>query len=72
MKVTKQDILKIKSGTSMTFHFDSYESLKSIKTYCYQLRFDSEKPKNVRRYTCSANNEKLILTITAIPNEQEN
>lgn len=71
MKVTKQDILRIKAGTSMTFHFDSYEPLKSIKTYCYQLRFDSEKPKDVSRYACSADNKKLILTITALPYVKE-
>lgn len=65
-KVSKKDILSIKAGSSMTFHMDTYESLKSAHTYAYQLTYSSDKPRDVKKYRCSYSLKDLTITIIAV------
>lgn len=66
MKVTKKDIIGIKAGSSMTFHMNSFEEMKSTQTYAYQLAYSTGKPKDVKRYKTSMNIEEKTLTIEAV------
>lgn len=65
-KVTKDDILKIKPGTSVTFKTDSYMQARSIKQYAYEL-MRAYPPEGIRRYKVGIDKETNYITITAIP-----
>lgn len=65
-RVSKKDILGIKAGSSMTFHMDTYEALKSAHTYAYQLSNSSDKPGDVKKYRCSYSLKDLTITIISV------
>ena len=65
-RVSKKDILGIKAGSSMTFHMDTYEALKTAHTYAYQLSNSCDKPGDVKKYRCSYSLKDLTITIIAV------
>ena len=65
MKITKNDILKIKPNTSLTFQMNSYKECESAREVAYRtaLRHPRE---NVERYSVSIDTKSFKMTIEAI------
>jgi hypothetical protein len=65
MKVTKEDILSIKPGSSKVMQLDSYKDCVNARSYAYQLAFYHPR-KDVERYSISIDKDKNQITIEAI------
>lgn len=65
MRITKNDILKIKPNTSITVHMDSYKECERARDVAYRtaLRHPRE---NVERYSVSIDTQSFKVTIEAI------
>lgn len=64
MKITKNDILKIKAGSSLTAQLGSYLECRSLRQWAYEIA-KSYPRDDVERYSCYISKGNKI-TITAI------
>lgn len=65
MKVTKEDVLKIKPGSSLKVHLSGYRACDSARAVAYRTALADPRP-DVERYKVSINTKTWELTITAI------
>lgn len=71
MNVTVEDILNIKPGKSTAFRCETpgkVVSSRSLVTYCNKVK----RPFGVKRYSSTVNWDDLIVTITAVAEENSN
>lgn len=71
MNVTVEDILNIKPGKSTAFRCESpakIVSSRTLVTYCNRVK----RPVGVKRYSSTVNWDDLIVTITAVAEENSN
>lgn len=65
MKITREDILKIKPGSSLKVRLSDYRACDSVRTIAYRTALADPRP-DVERYKVSINTKTWELTITAI------
>lgn len=65
MKVTREDILKIKPGTSLTVRLSDYRACDSARAVAYRAALADPRP-DVERYSVSIDTKNWKVTITAI------
>ena len=65
MKVTREEILKIKPGSSLTVYRPDYRACDSVRATAYRTALADPRP-DVERYKVSIDTKKWKLTITAI------
>lgn len=65
MKVTKEDVLKIKPGSSLKVRLSDYRACDSARAVAYRTALAYPRP-DVERYKVSINTKTWELTITAI------
>lgn len=65
MKITREDILKIKSGSSLKVRLSDYRACDSARAIAYRTALADPRP-DVERYKVSINTKTWELTITAI------
>ena len=68
-RITKQDILGIKPGKFEVFLLESARAVRSAVTYAYQLAQYEDLPKEVLKYSTSADYKNHTAIITAVPVE---
>ena len=65
MKITREDILKIKPGSSLKVRLSDYRACDSARAIAYRTALADPRP-YVERYKLSINTKTWELTITAI------
>lgn len=65
MKVTREEILKIKPGSSLTVYMPDYRACDSVRATAYRATLADPRP-DVERYKVSIDTKKWKVTITAI------
>lgn len=65
MKITREDILKIKPGSSLKVRLSDYRTCDSARAIAYRTALADPRP-DVERYKVSINTKTWELTITAI------
>lgn len=65
MKITREDILKIKPGTSLTVRLSDYRACDSARAVAYRAALADPRP-DVERYKVSIDTKTWEITITAI------
>lgn len=65
MKITREDILKIKPGSSLKVRLNDYRACDSARAIAYRTALADPRP-DVERYKVSINTKTWELTITAI------
>lgn len=65
MKITREDILKIKPGSSLKVRLSNYRACDSARAIAYRTALADPRP-DVERYKVSINTKTWELTITAI------
>ena len=65
MKITREDILKIKPGSSLKVRLSDYRACDSAMAIAYRTALADPRP-DVERYKVSINTKTWELTITAI------
>lgn len=66
MKVTRDEVLKLKPCSSLTVQLASYKECECAKAIAYRTALACPRS-DVRRYKCSIDSKKNAITITAIP-----
>lgn len=66
MKVTREEVLKIKPGSSLTVWLSSYKECDSARATAYRAALAYPRP-DVERYQVSVDTKQFKITITAIP-----
>lgn len=66
MKVTKEEVLKIKAGSSLTVGLSDYRACDSARAIAYRSALTDPRP-DVERYKVSIDTKKYKVTITAVP-----
>ena len=66
MKVTKEEVLKIKAGTSKMFALEDGKACNAARV-CVQYVKRTSKPEDVSDYTTEIDWQQSIIRITAIP-----
>lgn len=65
MKITREDILKIKPGSSLKVRLSDYRACDSARAIAYRTALADPRP-DVEKYKVSINTKTWELTITAI------
>ena len=65
MKIKREDILKIKPGSSLKVRLSDYRACDSARAIAYRTALADPRP-DVERYKVSINTKTWELTITAI------
>ncbi len=71
MKITREEVLKIKPNSSIKVRLSSYKECDCAKAIAYRTALACPRP-DVERYKCCIDSRKNIITITAISRKGNN